>query len=117
MDSAEDGKRLRALADKCGVKLEYTIMKYKDKWPEVDRSRPSLLFAHSTLNVESAWIYTFILDTSRIDKIVGWRAVNVLAMQWVAGSNDRWDGVCPHGCPWAQTRCCACVCLGWCRSS
>ena len=82
MATHADGQRLRELAERCRVKLEYIVLPFCDRVPVVERGPPGVLFAHSTLRVESPWVLTLILDQSRLDKIVSVCCGEVWCVSW-----------------------------------
>lgn len=74
VNSHADGRKLQSLAERCGVpKLEYVIFRHMTATPVVEPKTAGVLrdviFADKALHVESAWVMTFILDQSRLDRV------------------------------------------------
>ncbi len=95
--SFEDGRRLKALADRAGVRdLQYTVFRHQTVKPVVDRRPPGVLFAHSTLHVDSPWVWMFLLDSFRLETNVrGARGLGGLG--WVWGLSVWVGAVCGKG--------------------
>lgn len=84
--SFADGKRLVALAERVGLKdLQYTVFRHQAHAPRIDPRPPGVLFAHSTLDVENPWVWTYILDSTRLDTIVRWILGGLWALRALEG--------------------------------
>ena len=82
----EDGDKLKRVARECGVNVEFTTFPYRDARPVLEPRAGGdndVLYAVDTLTVDSPWLFTFVLDQTRIDKLVRLRALS-----WL-----RWRGV------------------------
>ena len=67
------------LADSNGMKgkVNYVSFAVVRERPRLEARPPGFLFVVDTLHVESPWLYTYILDQSRLDKIVSAQADRV----------------------------------------
>lgn len=95
--SFADGKRLAAMADRFGLRdLQYTVLKHQAHAPRIDPRPPGVLFAHTTLHVENPWVWTYILDSTRLDTIAlteTHRTAEKLLVTRADGYRNYMDGV------------------------